>query len=132
MKLKSSCYDHGSVHSGLPLRNRFLRVNRRPLPYFHKGTDYFIFSVPGEGALPLASQLTFGRCWYARVLPCGIVDEPSYEGRSVLHKLGCRLACLAYTRFSCSGNSLSFRCGSRRKGTLTILNSQDEFLVYFD
>ena len=70
------CFDyHGYVHEASLALRRFPVCQAGPLLAFRQGTDYIIHPFRGGSTSPCQKL--------ARVLPSGIVDEPSPRWRSV-------------------------------------------------
>jgi len=72
---------HGSVHQASLGLSRFLGVTQDHSHAFACSTDYIIHQFLGESTSPFQTL--------DRVLPYGIVDEPSLQRVSLAAKLGC-------------------------------------------
>ena len=90
----------------------FQHVTVGPLNVFPRCTDYIIHLFRGESTSPCQKL--------ARVLPLGIVDEPSSRWRSVEREARLLIAMLLYSSLGVPAIHFLVQCSLRCKGTFTI------------
>ena len=102
------CFDyHGSVHAGSLRSRRFPVCQAGPLLAFRQGTDYIIHPFRGESTSPCQKL--------ARVLPSGIVDEPSSRWRSVEREARLLIAMLSLDSLGVPAIHFLVQCSLRCK-----------------